>query len=136
MIYSYLRFPFNALAPDEYFLELVKYQLAYFAFEQNNPETRKKIEETINDLFKREGTYMYGVICDGSNNPPEIVNERKIVVFIDFRPTSLVKTSSKYILTLLQVWNKNQAAHFNDQDYVQTILDADIQVEKVEVFRD
>ena len=59
-------------------------------FEFNNYQTRKKILGCVEDTLKtlQLNDYKHNIICDERNNTPEIMNEDKVVVTLNFKARS------------------------------------------------
>lgn len=76
-------------------LERFTYQTArYFVFEPNNLFTRRRLISQIEPLFQsvkaQGGLYDYKIICDQTNNTPEVIDANELKVTILLKP---VRTS-------------------------------------------
>lgn len=64
--------------------------IKYFVFEPNTDFTRKSIVDTISPIFEtvknQQGLYDYLIVCDGRNNPPDVIDNNELVVDIYLKP--------------------------------------------------
>lgn len=84
----------------------VKKLLRYYLFEPNNSYTQlsiyNEIEPYMESIRNQGGIYSYSVVCDSSNNTPEIVNAGNLAVDISAAPTRTAEfivlnmTANKY----------------------------------------
>lgn len=64
-------------------LERYVYQVArYFVHEPNNVFTRRRFKDTVDPIFKNAlhagGLYAYQIICDQTNNPPDVIENNEM----------------------------------------------------------
>jgi phage tail sheath protein FI len=63
-------------------------------FDENNQSTRTNfvntVEPYLRDVRARRGVVDFRIICDDSNNPPDVVNSNRFVCDIFLRPISSV----------------------------------------------
>jgi hypothetical protein len=63
----------------------------YSLFEFNDAFTRNRLKGIIDPFLRtvkaRRGLYSYGVVCDSSNNPPEIIDQNGLVIDVFVSPT-------------------------------------------------
>jgi hypothetical protein len=61
-----------------------------FFFEPNDSITRNQlanmISSSLNDLVTKRGIYDYAVVCDASNNPPDIIAQNELYVDVAISP--------------------------------------------------
>ena len=75
-----------------YFEKIVKDSLKYFVFKQNTLQTRYQIISVITPLFELakqsnpQGIFDYKIICDKTNNTPDIIDNNELVVDIFIQP--------------------------------------------------
>jgi phage tail sheath protein FI len=66
-----------------------------FVFEPNDQATRDQIKGAIssmfNDLVAKRGVYDYLVVCDGSNNTPNTIDQNELYVDIAIEPVKAVE---------------------------------------------
>jgi hypothetical protein len=72
-------------------LERVTYQLArYFVYEPNNLFTRRRLVSTLEPLFQsvkaQGGLFDYKIICDETNNTPEVIDANELKITILLKP--------------------------------------------------
>jgi phage tail sheath protein FI len=72
-------------------LERAVYQAArYFVMEPNNTFTRQRLVDTIEPIFRnvksQGGMYDYKIICDESNNTPEVIDANELRVSLLIKP--------------------------------------------------
>lgn len=69
----------------------LKISLQDYVFEQNDELTRTQIRNLINsflrDIQSRRGIDDFRVICDGSNNTPQVVSQRALIIDVYIQPT-------------------------------------------------
>ena len=69
----------------------IKKLLRYYIFEPNNSYTQlsiyNEIEPYMESIRNQGGIYSYSVVCDKSNNTPEIVNAGNLAVDVSAAPT-------------------------------------------------
>jgi len=94
-------------------LERLVYEVSrYFVYEPNNYFTRRRLVDMVDPIFSRikqqGGMYDYQIICDESNNTPDVIdrNELKIAFFI--KP---VKTAEFILVDFVAV---NTGTDFNE----------------------
>jgi hypothetical protein len=80
-------------------LERSAYQvLRYFMYEPNNYFTRTQIIDVLTPVFEavkiRGGLYDYKIVCNESNNTPEVVDRNELKIAIMLKPTK----TSEFIL--------------------------------------
>lgn len=76
-------------------LERLVYQVArYFVYEPNNLFTRRRLVDVINPVFQQfknaGGIYDYRIICNETNNTPDVIDRNELKVAILLKP---VKTA-------------------------------------------
>ena len=85
-----------------------------FLYEPHTQATREKYVKTITpffqDLVTRGGLYDFKIICDSSNNPPEVMDRNELRVKIGIKP---VKTIEFIIVDLCVL---NTGASWNELD--------------------
>ena len=59
--------------------------LKYYSYESNNIETRKIITEKCNDVLKDISFADFKVVCDESNNTPDVIDKNVIKLDITYR---------------------------------------------------
>ena len=84
----------------------IKKLLRYYLFEPNNSYTQlsiyNEIEPYMESIRNQGGIYSYTVVCDSSNNTPEIVNNGNLAVDVSVAPTRTAEfivlnmTANKY----------------------------------------
>ena len=84
----------------------VKKLLRYYLFEPNNSYTQlsiyNEIEPYMESIRNQGGIYSYQIVCDASNNTPDIVNSGNLAVDISAAPTRTAEfivlnmTANKY----------------------------------------
>lgn len=84
----------------------IKKLLRYYLFEPNNSYTQlsiyNEIEPYMESIRNQGGIYNYTVVCDNSNNTPEIVNAGNLAVDVSAAPTRTAEfivlnmTANKY----------------------------------------
>lgn len=57
-----------------------------YVSEYNDEPTRKLIIETLNKFIKVPEKYDYQVVCDVTNNTPEIIDNNELVIDTYFQP--------------------------------------------------
>jgi phage tail sheath protein FI len=72
-------------------LERMVYQVSrYFVYEPNNIFTRRRLLSTIEPIFKAVktagGLYDYMLVCDESNNTPQVIDNNELKVAILLKP--------------------------------------------------
>lgn len=87
-------------------------QIKYFLFEFNDFYTRNRVFNTIDPYLKdikgRRGLYDYKVVCDETNNTPEVIDRNELIVDIYLKPTR----TAEFILITLNV--TKTSANFNE----------------------
>ena len=73
-------------------LERQAYKVSrYFVYEPNNAFTRQRLvdalEPDIKDAYVRGGLYGYKIICDETNNTPDVIDKNELHVTIGLQPT-------------------------------------------------
>ena len=89
-----------------YIEKAIKKLLRYYVFEPNNTYTQlavyNEIEPFMESIRNQGGIYSYSVVCDRSNNTPEIVNAGNLAVDVSAAPTRTAEfivlnmTANKY----------------------------------------
>ncbi len=63
----------------------------YFVYEGNTAFTRQRILDAISPMFNdakvRGGLYDYKIVCDSSNNTPDVIDRNELVIDIALKPT-------------------------------------------------
>jgi len=66
-----------------------------FLFEPNDKITRDQvgavISNALNDLVSKRGIYDYVVVCDTSNNPPNVIAQNQLYIDIAIAPTKAIE---------------------------------------------
>lgn len=80
-------------------LERLAYQvLKYYRYEPNNYFTRTQIIDVLTPIFEsvkmKGGLYDYRIICDESNNTPEVIDRNELKIAFMLKPTK----TAEYIL--------------------------------------
>ena len=64
--------------------------LRYFVFEPNTEFTRTRLVNTLTPVFElaknTEGVYAYKILCDESNNTPDVIDQNELAVSIYLQP--------------------------------------------------
>ena len=94
-------------------LERLVYQQArYFVYEPNNLYTRRRLIDTISPIFNeyknRGGIYDYQIVCDTSNNTPDVIDRNELKVAILIKP---VKTAEFILCDFIAT---RTGANFNE----------------------
>lgn len=84
----------------------VKQILRYYLFEPNNSYTRLQVFNDIDPLLEKiknqGGIYGYSLVCDITNNTPDVINNGDMAVSISASPTRTAEnivvefTANKY----------------------------------------
>jgi len=78
-----------------YLEAVIKEVMMYFLFEFNDEITRARIrgviEPFLRDVKARRGLYDYLVVCDETNNTPEIIDRNELVVDIYVKPVRVAE---------------------------------------------
>lgn len=87
-----------------------------FLYEPHTQATREKYVKTITpffqDLVTRGGLYDFKIICDGSNNTPEVIDRNELRVKIGIKPCRTIE----FIIVDLAVLNTG--ASWNEMDSI------------------
>lgn len=127
----YLRSPFNAMLPDDYFLTLIKFQMSRFATEPNDFETREHLRKAIEETLKNEGCWFHMAICDTSNNTPEVIQKGHLVVYVVWQASSMSKDKNRYKLTAIpKKWSKDLMSQFSVAELLQLQAETEFIIEK------
>lgn len=63
----------------------------YFVYEGNTAFTRQRVLDAISPMFNdakiRGGLYDYKIVCDSSNNTPDVIDRNELIVDIALKPT-------------------------------------------------
>ena len=69
--------------------------LKYFLFEPHDDITRLRVTQMIDDYLRivkaRRGVQDYKVVCDDSNNPPEVIDRNELVVTVYIKPMHAIE---------------------------------------------
>jgi phage tail sheath protein FI len=80
----------------------------YFVFEPNTTFTRNRLVNTITPVFdlakNTQGVFDYLIVCNDTNNPPDIVDDNTLVVDIYIKPTR----TAEFILVNFYATRTNQ----------------------------
>ena len=80
----------------------------YFVFEPNTTFTRNRLVNTITSVFdlakNTQGVFDYLIVCNDTNNPPDIVDDNTLVVDIYIKPTR----TAEFILVNFYATRTNQ----------------------------
>jgi phage tail sheath protein FI len=75
-----------------YFEKTVKDVIKYFVFEPNSLFTRNQVMQTLTPLFEfvktsnPQGIYDYKILCNKTNNTPDVIDNNELVVDIFIQP--------------------------------------------------
>ena len=72
---------------DEEILSHVRKVIWDNAWEFNNIETRERVRTAIYDFTSRSNHFM--VVCDEMNNPPSVIDQNDIIVWVYIRREAL-----------------------------------------------
>lgn len=77
-------------------LERLTYQVArYFVYEPNSEFTRRRLVDVLTPIFQATkaagGLYDYMIVCDESNNPPEVIDRNELHVAILLKPVRSIE---------------------------------------------
>jgi phage tail sheath protein FI len=65
--------------------------LQNFVFEINDTETQNSVTSLINSYLRQvvanQGLYAFTVVCNATNNPPEVVDQNQMIVAVYVQPT-------------------------------------------------
>ena len=102
---------FDRINVRRLFLYLEKSVLSttkFFVFEPNTTFTRNRLVNTISPVFdlakNTQGVYDYLIVCNDTNNPPDIVDDNTLVVDIYVKPTR----TAEFILVNFYATRTNQ----------------------------
>lgn len=76
-----------------YLQKNVQQTVKNFVFEPNTYTTRSNVVSVLTPLFERaknsliQGIYDYKIVCDVTNNPPDVIDDNAMVVDIFIKPT-------------------------------------------------
>ena len=60
--------------------------LSEILFEPNDSFTRDRIKQLLNDCYRRKGIQDYIVVCDETNNTPELIDNHQFAVDVYIKP--------------------------------------------------
>lgn len=92
----------NVIMLKCYAYTVIQDYLDNLVFRLNTPELRRSISKYINTFLKGiatanpAGLASFGVVCDDSNNPPEVTNQRRLIVETEMVPYLGAETISLY----------------------------------------
>jgi hypothetical protein len=80
-----VRYLFNRLERTTY------HALKFFKYEPNNIFTRREVIAVLNPIFSdvrtRGGVFDYRIICDESNNTPDVIDRNELRITVMIKPT-------------------------------------------------
>jgi hypothetical protein len=115
----------NGLFTEDYFVNMVKCELASHVLNDNSKGTLVNIKVCLQFLFRDNQVHYYKFICHDDNS------HDKVVVYFEFKPTRWSSLKCYIITMRMKGWNKSLLTSFSDEQIIDLHTDIDMFVSKL-----